>query len=150
MQLGKHTMPHSRCHIYSAQTRGVRHAGVNVLVVDDDVNSGEALAAYLASHGAKVRYVDNGPGAIDILKSWLADVAVLDISMPVVDGFATARMIRNSARGQDVTLIAHTALPEALVEKRALVSGFDAYCQKGTSPESLLALVEKATHYHLD
>lgn len=143
-------MPHSRCHIYSSQTRGSAHAWINILVVDDDVNSGEALAAYLATRGAHVRCVDNGPAAIDVLQSWRADVAVLDISMPVVDGFATARMIRNLEQGEDVTLIAHTALPESLVEKRAIVSGFDAYCQKGTSPETLLDLLEKATQRHLD
>jgi CheY-like chemotaxis protein len=141
---------HTNCQVYAFRTPTSLHVPINVLIVDDDTNSGEALTAYLASRGANARYVDNGRAALEMMKSWPVDVAVLDISMPEMDGFAIARMVRSLPMGRDISLIAHTALPESFVEERAIVSGFDAYCQKGNSLDSLLQILETTTHQRLE
>jgi DNA-binding NtrC family response regulator len=57
-----------------------------VLVVDDDYDLGDTLVQTLAARGYEARGALNGRAALDALESWPADVILLDLSMPVLDG----------------------------------------------------------------
>ncbi|PLQ00483.1 response regulator [Cupriavidus pauculus] len=112
---------------------------IRILVVDDHIESGEALTLYLRTQGVDAQSVDSGDAAIGLIDDWLPDVVILDINMPDRDGFSTAAELRRSKRGSDFVIVALTALDEALVRRHA--KEFDGYCRKGTRPSSLLTLL---------
>ena len=88
-------------------------------------------------------YTLDGPSALNMVAAWVPDVAVLDINMPQMDGYALARRLRHNIATRDTILIAFTALDESVAGPAGVVSGFDAYCQKGGGPDPLLRLLEK-------
>lgn len=119
----------------------VTSRATRVLVVDDNSNAADALAAYLASDQQKVIAVYGGAAAIAATCVWKPDVVLLDISMPHIDGFAVAKVIRSSHQTSSAIVIALTALDEAFVKKNSKDFDFDAYCQKGLFLDSLTSLL---------
>lgn len=117
-------------------------ADTRVLVVDDYEVGAEALAAALSADNYETRFALSGIDAVRCLEVWQPDVIVLDINMPEYNGFETARVIRGLAHSRDCAIIAFTALSAFNVIEKAQSCGFDAYCQKGTSLESLISLID--------
>ncbi|WP_411860275.1 response regulator [Cupriavidus sp. TA19] len=107
--------------------------------MDDHVESGESLTFYLRTQGIDTKYVDSGDAAIALAEGWAPHMVILDITMPIRDGYSTAAALRRSKRGSDVIILALTALDEAQVRRHG--AGFDAYCQKGTKLPLLLTLL---------
>jgi DNA-binding response OmpR family regulator len=142
-------MPSSRrrgdCCIWSGRYCKPYGIATRALIVDDTPNIAEPLALALGFQGLDARYVLDGLTAVEMLEYWHTDLIVLDISMPVHDGFQTARMMRGSAQGSNLGIVAYTALPEELVRSRAIESGIDAYCQKGASLDGLIYIMEQIT-----
>lgn len=136
-------MPH--CARWSSRT--VRFTGLMpaVLVVDDHEASGEALTAALGAEAMDVRFASGGVQALEVTRNWIPDVVVLDINMPIHDGFSTARVLRRIQTTQDATIVAFTSLDEREVREKALISGFDGYCQKGQSPKEIVVLIQTMT-----
>ncbi len=85
----------------------------------------------------------DGPSALNMIGAWGPDIAVLDINMPLMDGYALARHFRQNTATEHTVLIAFTALDELVARPAGVASGFDAYCQKGGAPDRLLRLLEK-------
>ena len=113
---------------------------VRVLVVDDNKNAAQALAAYLSLEGMEVQDAGGCDEALQIVSAWRPDVLVLDIMMPLRDGFETARMLR--ARFHEAILIvAFTAMDSTHVVANAAGRLFDGYCQKGVSPARLMRVL---------
>jgi len=113
-----------------------------VLVVDDYEVGAEALAAALSADDFDTRFALSGIEAVRCLEAWQPDVIVLDINMPEYNGFETARVMRGLNHSRDCAIIAFTALSAFNVIEKAQSCGFDAYCQKGTSLESLISLID--------
>ena len=102
----------------------------------------ELAKVVLGNAGAEVRTTTSGRDATDVLAGWPADVLVLDIEMPVEDGYALLRRIRESdAPGQRTPAIALTAYASGEDRKRAFEAGFDCHFTKPVDPEQLEALV---------
>ena len=72
--------------------------------------------------------------------AWLPDVVVLDIMMPVRDGFETARELR-ACFHDAIAIVAFTAMDSTHVVANAARGLFDGYCQKGVSPARLLGVL---------
>ena len=136
---------HGDCCIWSARYCKPFGIATRALIVDDTPNIAEPLALALGFQGLDARYVLDGLAAVEMLESWHTDLIVLDISMPIHDGFQTARMMRGSAHGRNLGIVAYTALPQELVRSRAIESGIDAYCQKGASLDDLIYIMEQIT-----
>ena len=79
-----------------------------ILVVDDNDDAAEALALLLQMAGHEVRTADNGVDALAVGEAFQPDVVLLDLGMPKLNGYETAREMRRQAWGQDVTLVALT------------------------------------------
>ena len=62
-----------------------------ILIADDDANIAELIALYLEKEGFETRKAENGRQALEILKSFPADLIVLDIMMPEMDGYEVCR-----------------------------------------------------------
>jgi PAS domain S-box-containing protein len=124
----------------------MRLRGLRVLVVDDNRDAGDTLATILEHLGAGVRVARGGEEALRLLAREPADVALLDIGMPGMDGYQLASAIRgryNSA----VVLVALTGWGQDDDRKRARAAGFDHHLVKPVEVAALsqlLASLERA------
>ncbi len=109
--------------------------GLRVLVVDDSKPHRDILSAYLRSWRMEENSVSGAEEALDVLRAAAADgqpfdVAILDLMMPEMDGFALARAIRRDRSIAGVELILLTAFDERGQGEQALAAGFSAYLVK--------------------
>lgn len=124
-------------------TSGWNLAGVarRVLVADDNRDSADSLALLLQAHGHFVRVAYDGEHAIEEFVASRPDVVVLDIGMPKLDGYTTARRIRDLPNGRPVTLIAMTGWGQEADKRRARDAGFNHHLTKPVDPKKLVALL---------
>ncbi len=121
---------------------GVSLEGIRVLVVDDDADALEVLAAMLTSYGAETRAANSVASALVALRSFTPDVLLSDIGMPVEDGTTLVRRLRSEVQGGDrVATIALTAYAREEEAERVLRAGFDRHVAKPANPEALVALI---------
>jgi two-component system OmpR family response regulator len=112
--------------------------------VDDNVDAADTLAIVLRLEGHDVRSVYSGQDAIELVTSFAADVVLLDIGLPEMDGYETARRIRQLPGAASPRLVALTGYGELEDRQRALTSGFDHHLIKPVDPEALAgALVSR-------
>jgi len=115
---------------------------VRFLLVDDQPLSQLAAVALLRQLGHEADTVPSGVAAIAAARSKTYDVIVLDLEMPTLDGFQTARMLRSFARGEErpriVALTAHS--PQSIAESCAR-AGIDAAVQKPLQRANLAVLI---------
>ena len=111
-----------------------------LLVVDDYRDGAEAISVFLSLSGYDTQYVLSGPEVPGAVTAHLPEIALLDINMPGMDGFAVARQLRQDWRTRHIVIVAFTAQDEPAIRKDGIAAGFDGYCQKGGTPDSLLHL----------
>jgi len=140
----------------SAETAGEAGAGgpaprldgLRVLVVDDEADARELMAAALEASGARVQLADSARAAFSILENAAVDVLLSDIAMPEEDGYALIRRVRSSLF-RDVATIpaaAVTAFTSAEDRARALAAGFQVHLPKPYEPLQLLRVVDRLVH----
>jgi signal transduction histidine kinase len=115
--------------------------GTRVLVVDDNVDACELTQMSLEQVGCLVRAVHDGGEAMREVREHTFDAAVLDIGLPVLDGYQLARAISERLGSQRPKLIALTGYGRAEDRGRALVAGFDAHLTKPTDPDTLIRTI---------
>jgi signal transduction histidine kinase len=111
-----------------------------VLVVDDNEDAAECLAMLLRERGASVHVAFNGESALRAVRELQPEIIFLDLGMPGMDGYETARAIRASAEGRDATLAALTGWGGDEVREKGREAGFDVHVTKPAS----LADIERA------
>jgi CheY-like chemotaxis protein len=117
-------------------------SGLRVLLVDDDVDTRDAIAAVLAECGAEVVAVSGAEDALEAIESDPPDVFVSDIAMPGMDGHQLLREIRElSAPRGTVPAIALTAFASQADRTRALLAGYQVFLPKPFDPPELVTLV---------
>jgi DNA-binding response OmpR family regulator len=110
-----------------------------VLVVDDDVTVREVVVSYLRAAGHAVVEAGDGGDALRAMRSDPADLVVLDLMMPGIDGLEVCRRLRAAG---DVPIIMLTALGAEVDRVVGLESGADDYVTKPFSPRELVLRVE--------
>jgi CheY-like chemotaxis protein len=113
-----------------------------VLLVEDNDDAREMLRIALALRGYDVHGAADGQTGIDLAAAIVPDVALIDIGLPHLDGYETARRIRAGARGASILLVAVTGYGQAEDRQRALDAGFDAHITKPVAPEQLAAVID--------
>jgi CheY-like chemotaxis protein len=106
-----------------------------VLVVDDNVDSAETLAEMLKLWGHEVRTAHDGQDALEAARAHRPDAVLLDVGLPIMDGYETARRLREEGLG--ALLVAVTGFGAAEDRRRAKEAGFDTHLTKPVSPETL-------------
>ncbi len=94
-----------------------RHLSPRVLVVDDNQDDRQLLQAMVADLAAEVRGADNGQTALDLLPSFNPEVVILDLMMPVVDGFTFLAKIRSDPRYRHLSVVVVTAKELTVAER---------------------------------
>jgi PAS domain S-box-containing protein len=112
-----------------------------ILVVDDDVDTGEFLTLILEQAGAKVTAVTSGGEALEKIARTKVDLILSDIGMPGIDGYMLMRLIRAmpSEKGGKIPAIALTAYAGEINQKKALAAGFQMHLVKPVEAEKLFA-----------
>ena len=82
---------------------------LRVLVVDDNQNAAEALAAYLTYEGMECRMAHGGAEAINTATEWIPDIIIMNISMPELNGVEATCALRRDLRTGSIIVIAFTA-----------------------------------------
>ena len=113
------------------------------MVADDDADLRQMLAWTLESAGWDVRTAEDGVRALDLVERHLPDVVILDLGMPRLDGYETARAIRRRPWGTEIKLVAHSGDGLAQDKARALKAGFDVHVTKPARPRDLIQLVAR-------
>jgi two-component system cell cycle response regulator DivK len=112
-----------------------------ILVVDDIDDGREMYAQYLEYEGFRVKEAKNGQEAIALTKRLRPDVVLMDLSLPVMDGWEATRRIKANPLTRDVPIIAVTAHAMTGSEANAREAGCDAFVTRPCLPEDLLTHV---------
>ena len=118
-----------------------------ILVVDDESESLALLTGLLVAEGYRVRSANSGQLALASVSAWLPSLILLDIHMPVLDGFTVCRQLKAGERTRDIPLIFISAATEVEDRVAGLAIGAVDYITKPFRREELLARVR--THVEL-
>jgi PAS domain S-box-containing protein len=118
-----------------------RDAGHRVLVVDDNVEAAQVLGALMQSSGFEVRFSHDGRSALEMVGAFRPHLLLLDIGLPLLDGYAVARAIRDDPLLEQPTLIAITGYSQDGDRYRSSAAGFDHHLVKPVDFEQLLTLI---------
>jgi signal transduction histidine kinase/CheY-like chemotaxis protein len=133
----------------ASKEQGASLHGLSVLVVDDDYESREVVAAHLSSRNAVVLKAESAAEALETLRRERVDVLLADIAMPGEDGYALIRRIRAlDARAASIPAAALTALAREEDRQRVLDAGFQLHLAKPIDGRSLVAAVKSLGHWH--
>jgi two-component system, sensor histidine kinase len=116
---------------------------LRVLIADDNEDAADTLALLLEGTGYEVRTAYSGRSAASIAELFRPDVALLDIGMPEMDGYAAAAAIRQQRGGSEIHLIALTGRGHEDDKRRSREAGFSMHLTKPVDPEQLQNLLAR-------
>ncbi len=116
----------------------VKRVKDRLLIIDDDVNLNELLESYLSDFGFSVKAISDPVAAVRYLNEDAVDLVVLDVMMPVMDGFEVLRKIRERLNVPVIMLTARGDVTDRIV---GLELGADDYLPKPFEPRELVARI---------
>ena len=109
-----------------------------ILVVDDEPQITRVLRTSLSTQGYDIRVANDGETALEIMKDWIPDLVITDLSMPNLDGLELCRRLRPATK---IPIIVLSVRGEERTKVQALDAGADDYVTKPFGIEELLARV---------
>lgn len=119
---------------------------MKILLVEDNEMNRDMLSRRLARRGHLLVTAVDGRAAVDAALAERPDVVLMDMGLPVMDGWEAARRIKADARTASIPVIALTAHAMAEDRERALAAGCDEFDTKPVDLERLLGKIEAVTH----
>jgi CheY-like chemotaxis protein/two-component sensor histidine kinase len=113
-----------------------------ILLVDDNVDAASSLAKALNILGHQVLVAHDGPQALAAAESFRATTALLDIGLPVMDGYELARLLRERWADRPVRFVAITGYGQESDKEAARAAGFDAHLVKPIDLAEFAALLQ--------
>jgi signal transduction histidine kinase len=114
-----------------------------ILIADDNNDALESLATLLQLNGHEVYTATNGGTALQCAERHRPEVCLLDIGMPMLDGYEVAKRIREQPWGQRITLVALTGWGQDSDRRRSREAGFDSHLVKPLDLETLTDLLAR-------
>ncbi len=118
--------------------------GLEILLIEDNVDAAETLAEVLRLEGHRVRVAGDGASGIALALARRPDIVLCDIGLPDVDGFEVARRLRADRSLGPVRLIALTGYAQPADRAKAEASGFNAHLPKPPRLDALLAMLQES------
>lgn len=122
-------------------SKPLAHLRTRILVADDNHDAAQSLAFMLEIEGHDVRIAHDGLEAMELAETFRPQIALLDIGMPRLDGYGTARQLRARPWGGSVCLVALTGWGQEEDRRRTREAGFDRHLVKPVDPDMLNALI---------
>jgi CheY-like chemotaxis protein len=118
--------------------------GAHVLLVEDNEINQQVASEILQGAGLRVNLANNGQEAIDAINENEYDAVLMDVQMPVMDGYTATREIRNlKSEIRNIPIIAMTAHAMAGDEEKSLKAGMNGHVTKPIDPDQLFATLQK-------
>lgn len=114
-------------------------AGRKILIVDDNETNRLVASTILLSYGSQVLNAEDGDMALQMVKEDAYDIILMDIQMPVLDGYETTRILRQ--KGYTGTIIALTASVVPGERERCIAAGMDDYLTKPINEELIIEVI---------
>src|SRR3954464_14444121 len=114
-----------------------------VLVVDDFADNREMYSEYLSFSGYEVIEAKNGKEAIEAAYKRLPDIIIMDLSLPVMDGWEATRRLKADDRTKKIPVVALTGHALAGHSKGAREAGCDSFLAKPCLPDQLVAEIKR-------
>lgn len=112
-----------------------------VLVIDDDRDVADSLIMLLEIYGITARAAYSGLAGLEMLSEYKPDVVFLDLGMAGMDGYETARLLRQRPEGKTVTLVALTGWGQKEDRRRTQEAGFDLHLTKPADIDAIMDLL---------
>jgi signal transduction histidine kinase len=117
--------------------------GRRILVVDDNVDVVETTSLLLSLSGHEVRSAKDGLQALHMAVEFAPEVVLLDIGLPLMDGYEVARRLRQMPQLAGALLVALTGYGQQADRQRGRDAGFDGHMLKPVDPHALAKLIER-------
>lgn len=124
-----------------APKREARKAPRRVLIADDHIDGGLTLQSIFVALGHEVRFVEDGEAAVRLALTFKPEVVILDIGMPKLSGYDAAHLIRKSAPGSRLLIVALSGWGRPEDIAKSMAAGFDAHLVKPLDLARLLELI---------
>jgi CheY-like chemotaxis protein len=125
------------------RTAGCRAVNKRILVVEDQEDNRRILRDMLGNAGYELVEAESGEEALKAVETQRPDLILMDIQLPIMDGYEATRRIRLNPELKSIPIIAVTSYALAGDEAKALAAGCNAYVTKPFSPRALLAKVQE-------
>jgi PAS domain S-box-containing protein len=125
------------------QTLAAQCCGCRILLVDDDPIGREVTRDLLGRVGLEVELADDGEQAVAKVRERPHDLVLMDVQMPVMDGYQASRAIRRLPGAAELPIVAMTAGAFEEDEAACLAAGMNAYLRKPVAPETLYAMLAR-------
>jgi PAS domain S-box-containing protein len=136
--------PHVVESVADAEARAqISLEGARILLVEDNEINQQVASEILAAVGALVTLADNGQEAVQAVGASDFDAVLMDVQMPVMDGYEATRLIRQDPRFQALPIIAMTAHAMAGDREESLAAGMNDHVTKPIDPEALFRTLEQ-------
>ena len=136
--------PAEAARVDAAPAPGQSARRLRVLVADDNADAGHTLAALLEIAGHETRVVHDGVAALAVASQFAPQLVFLDIGMPRLDGYETARRLRASPELEGAMLVALTGWGAEEDRARSRAAGFDRHLLKPALPADVEAVLAEA------
>ena len=121
------------------------HPPRRVLVVEDSPDARQSLRMLLEMAGHQVEACEDGPAGLATVGAFRPHVALIDLGLPGMDGYAVARELRSRPETKAIRLVAVTGYGQAEDRRRALAAGFDQHVTKPVDASMLDEVLGRAT-----
>mgnify|MGYP001572347003 CR=1 FL=1 len=121
-----------------------------ILIIDDSALTRNALSEALIARGFTALTADNGKAGLDLIQKGAPDVVLMDVVMPVMDGWETCRQIRAAANLQSVPIIIMTHKNTHGDLLRAFEVGANEFMEKPIDVDELVREIELLIQRRLD
>ena len=115
-----------------------------ILLIEDNEQNRYLLTFLLESHGYQVLAVGDGGKGVEVARTILPLLILLDINLPMMDGYAVARALRQNQALRSVPIVAVTSYAMPGDREKALEAGCTGYIEKPIDPASFVAEMERS------
>jgi CheY-like chemotaxis protein len=114
-----------------------------IFLIEDNEQNRYLATFLLEKHGYEVVAAADGPAGIELARTVKPALILLDIQLPLMDGYAVARELRNNPALRDIPIIAVTSYAMVGDREKALAVGCNGYLEKPINPDTFVTEVER-------